>query len=274
MSRGHGLEFGTPSQSHLVEDAGTGRSGRALRITRVPRRFRSMSSSSASSSSSMHDGAVEPDGSGGDEPGEATSEDASVVLDVYDTRPCLRGLSKEDLRSTRLAWLVANNKMSAEIAEGASETDIARAWRRPRAELRRVVHFQSWNQATRRLFQKNRVFRAWQQQQPSEDQSWDAFNDGPWQRIAKQKRRRKTRNHSARNNSDEWARKLLPCETAAIDSTRQQPAARSKHVLLDRMPSRARADPLTSSLSLFETFTRQTDTREVRDRVNGGTREV
>lgn len=217
----------------------------------------------------MHDGAVEPDGSGGDEPCHATSEESSAVRDVYDTRPCLRGLSKEDLRSTRLAWLVANNKMSAEVAEGASETDIARAWRRPQLRNRRVVNFQSWNNATRRLFQKNKVFRAWQQQQPSEDRSWDAFNDGPWQRIAKQKRRRKTRNHS-----DEWARVLLPCETAAIDSTRQQPAARSKHVLLDRMPSRARADPLTSSLSIFETFTRQTDTREVRDRVNGGTREV
>ena len=113
----------------------------------------------------MHDGAVEPDGSGGDEPGEATSEDASAVLDVYDTRPCLRGLSKEDQRSARLAWLVANNKMSAEVAEGASETDIARAWRRPRAELRRVVHFQSWNQATRGFRSKHSALAfeyAWQ----------------------------------------------------------------------------------------------------------------
>ena len=139
----------------------------------------------------MHDGAIESNGSGNDEPGQATSEVSSVVLDVYDTRPCLRGLSKEDQRSARLAWLVANNKMSAEVAEGASETDIARAWRRP--QNRSVVNFQSWNDATRRLFQKNKVFRAWQLQQPSEDRSWDAFNDGPWQRIAKQKRRRKKR---------------------------------------------------------------------------------
>ena len=38
-----------------------------------------------------------------------------------------------------LAWLVANKKMSAEAAAGASEADIARAWRRPqvRVELRR-----------------------------------------------------------------------------------------------------------------------------------------
>jgi hypothetical protein len=56
----------------------------------------------------MHDGAVEIDGSGGDKPGEAPSEDSFAVLDVYDTRPCLRGLSKEDLRSTRLTWLVAS----------------------------------------------------------------------------------------------------------------------------------------------------------------------
>mgnify|MGYP006875093796 CR=1 FL=1 len=94
ISRGHGLEFGTPGQSHLVEDVSAARSGRGLRITRVPRRFRSTSSSSASSSSSMHDGAIESNGSGNDEPGQATSEVSSVVLDVYDTRPCLRGLSK------------------------------------------------------------------------------------------------------------------------------------------------------------------------------------
>jgi hypothetical protein len=107
----------------------------------------------------MHDGAVEIDGSGGDEPGQTTSEDSSAVLDVYDTRPCLRGLSKEDQRSTRLAWLMANNKMSAEVAEGASETDIARAWRRPQVEVRnrRVVNFQSWNDATLALMHQPEV---------------------------------------------------------------------------------------------------------------------
>ena len=80
----------------------------ALRITSVPRRFCSTSSSSSSSSSSKHDGAVESDGSGGDDPDEATFDESFAVRDVYDTRPCLRNVSKEDLRSssTRLAWLV------------------------------------------------------------------------------------------------------------------------------------------------------------------------
>ena len=131
MPRGHSLEFGASAFSSRTWAR---RAPGALRITSVPRRF-----CSTSSSSSKHDGAVESDGSGGDDPDEATFDESFAVRDVYDTRPCLRNVSREDLRSssTRLAWLVANKKMSAEAVAGASEADIARAWHRLRVKLRR-----------------------------------------------------------------------------------------------------------------------------------------
>jgi hypothetical protein len=47
---------------------------------------------------SMHDGAVESDGSGGNDPDEATSDVSIAVLDVNDTRPSGRRCGRRVLR--------------------------------------------------------------------------------------------------------------------------------------------------------------------------------
>ena len=65
----------------------------------------------------------------------------------------------------------------------------------------------------------------------------------------------------ARRHDVEGKGRLLPCETAAIDSSRPLLALRVLP-LLDRMPRRANAAPLTRDLALFETFTRSTEERE------------
>ena len=120
-----------------VEDVGTSSSRRSLRKTKLPRRL-CESLSSSSSSESEHDGAEEFHRSGAGQAEERCEDmDAPVAtLEIFNTRPSLRGLSLEVQRSTRLGWLVANKKLSAEAATCASDQDIERAWRRPRLDKR------------------------------------------------------------------------------------------------------------------------------------------
>ena len=125
-----------------VEDVGTSSSRRSLRKTKLPRRLCESSSSSSSSEDSEHDGAEEFHRSGAGQ-AEERCEDMNApvaTLEIFNTRPSLRGLSIEERRSTRLGWLVANKKLSAEAATCASDQDIERAWRRPqinRIDMRR-----------------------------------------------------------------------------------------------------------------------------------------
>ena len=121
-----------------VEDVGTSSSRRSLRKTKLPRRLCESSSSSSSSEDSEHDGAEEFHRSGAGQ-AEERCEDMNApvaTLEIFNTRPSLRGLSLEVQRSTRLGWLVANKKLSAEAATCASDQDIERAWRRPRLDKR------------------------------------------------------------------------------------------------------------------------------------------
>jgi len=120
-----------------VEDVGTSSSRRSLRKTKLPRRL-CESLSSSSSSESEHDGAEEFHRSGAGQAEERCEDmDAPVAtLEIFNTRPSLRGLSLEEQRSTRLGWLVANKKLSSEAATCASDQDIERAWRRPRLDKR------------------------------------------------------------------------------------------------------------------------------------------
>jgi len=110
--------------------------------------------------------------------------------------------------------------------------------------------------AVRRLLDKSRQFRRWQQRGNAGDASWQDFNaaGGPWQRFAqarRDRRRGRRRNHHALREC-----RLLPCQTAALESSRSRPSLRSKRRLLDRMPCRARTAPLADPLHVFETFTR------------------
>ena len=119
-----------------------------------------------------------------------------------------------------------------------------------RAKTRvRGVHESSWDQF-HRLLKKDRSFRSWQPRAGQEN-SWEVFTakGGPWN--ASKRDRAKGRREIRQDR--------LPCETAAIESTRAMPSARGKQMLLDRMPSRAKSDPLTSQLPIFETFTRNFD---------------
>jgi hypothetical protein len=113
------------------------------------------------------------------------------------------------------------------------------------------VHRSSWDQL-HRLLKKDWSFRIWQPR-AGEDKSWEVFTakGGPWQ--ARERDRARDRREIRQNR--------LPCETAAIESTKALPSARGKQMLLDRMPSRANIVPLTSQLPIFETFTRQASTR-------------
>ena len=134
-----------------------------------------------------------------------------------------------------------------------------------RAKTRvRGVHESSWDQF-HRLLKKDRSFRSWQPRAGQEN-SWEVFTakGGPWN--ASKRDRAKGRREIRQDR--------LPCETAAIESTRAMPSARGKQMLLDRMPSRAKSDPLTSQLPIFETYTRQASTRMIRDNINGGMKEV
>ena len=132
----------------------------------------------------------------------------------------------------------------------------------PKQTRSEVGAFSDWNPGMRRLFRKDAAFRTWQGSSGETDVSWNAFKDGPWQRMnrrgldAKRNPRRIARRHDV-----EGAGRLLPCETAAIDSSRPQLSSRVLP-LLDRMPRRANAAPLTRDLALFETFTRSTQERD------------
>jgi hypothetical protein len=133
------LELRASGKRQRVEDVGPSSSRRSLRQTKLPRRLRESSSSSSSSEDSEHDGAEEFHRSGAGQ-AEERCEDMNApiaTLEIFNTRPSLRGLSIEEQRSTRLGWLVANKKLSAETATCASDQDIERAWRRPRIEMRR-----------------------------------------------------------------------------------------------------------------------------------------
>ena len=125
-----------------------------------------------------------------------------------------------------------------------------------------VGAFSDWSTGVRRLFRKDAAFRTWQGSSGETDVSWTAFKDGPWQRI-NQSRHDAKRNPQriARRHDVEGAGRLLPCETAAIDSSRPLLSSRVLP-LLDRMPRRANAAPLTRDLALFETFTRSTQERD------------
>ena len=139
MPRAQSLEFRAPGKRQRVVDVGTSSSGRSLRKTMLPRRLCNSSSSSSSSEDSEHDGAEEFRNSGAWQ-AEERCEDMnapSAAYDIFSTRPSLRGLSIEEQRSTRLSWLVANKKLSAEAAACASDQDINRAWRPPRIDTRR-----------------------------------------------------------------------------------------------------------------------------------------
>ena len=139
MPRAQGLEFRAPGKRQRVVDVGTSSSGRSLRKTMLPRRLCNSSSSSSSSEDSEHDGAEEYLNSGAGQ-AEERCEDMnapSAAFDIFSTRPSLRGLSIEEQRSTRLGWLVANKKLSAEAATCASDLDVKRAWRPPRIDIRR-----------------------------------------------------------------------------------------------------------------------------------------
>jgi hypothetical protein len=131
------LELRVPGKHQRVEEVGTSSSGRSLRKTMLPRRF--CNSSSSSSEDSEHDGAEEFCKSGAGKV-EKRCEDMnapSADLDIFKTRPSLRGLSIEGQRSTRLGWLVANKILTAEDAICASDQDIERVWRRPDMRQRR-----------------------------------------------------------------------------------------------------------------------------------------
>ncbi len=133
------LELRASGKRQRVEDVGISRSRRSLRQRKLPRRLRESSASSSSSEDSEHDGAEEFHRSGAGQ-AEERREDMNApiaTLEVFNTRPSLRGLSIEEQRSTRLGWLVANKKLSAETATCASDQDIERAWRRPQIEMRR-----------------------------------------------------------------------------------------------------------------------------------------
>ena len=133
------LELRASGKRQRVEDVGTSSFRRSLRRTMLPRRLCESSSSSSSSEDSEHDGAEEFHRSGAGQ-AEERCEDMNApvaTLEIFNTRPSLRGLSIEEQRSTRLGWLVANKKLSAEAATCASDQDIERAWRRPRIDKRR-----------------------------------------------------------------------------------------------------------------------------------------
>ena len=143
MPRAQNLEFGAPGKRQRVVDVGTSSSGRSLRKTMLPRRLCNSSSSSSSSEDSEHDGAEEYRNSGAGQ-AEERFEDMnapSSAFDIFSTRPSLRGLSIEEQRSTRLSWLVANKKLSAEAATCASDQDVERAWRRPDRRNHRAHRF-------------------------------------------------------------------------------------------------------------------------------------
>lgn len=133
------LELRASGKRQRVKDVGTSSSRRSLRKTKLPRRLRESSSSSSSSEDKEHDGAEEFHRSGAGQ-AEERCEDMNApvaTLEIFNTRPSLRGLSIEEQRSTRLGWLVANKKLSAEAATCASDQDIERAWRRPQIDMRR-----------------------------------------------------------------------------------------------------------------------------------------
>ena len=143
MPRAQSLEFQAPGKRQRVVDVGTSSSRRSLRKTMLPRRLCNSSSSSSSSEDSEHDGAEEFCNSGAGQ-AEERFEDMnapSAAIDIFSTRPSLRGLSIEEQRSTRLSWLVANKKLSAEAATCASDQDVERAWRRPDRRNHRAHRF-------------------------------------------------------------------------------------------------------------------------------------
>ena len=116
-------------------------------------------------------------------------------------------------------------------------------------------------------------FYRWQQREQPSDASFEAFTSkgGPWQKLCKAQRNRRYRKAHADGRDRSMRRlpcRLLPCETAAINST--TPMDRSKTLLLDRMPCRAIVEPLTNQASLFETFVRGKEVRHVRDHRDGG----
>lgn len=136
-----------------------------------------------------------------------------------------------------------------------------------------------WNTTTQRLFDKDGVFRRWKRREDERgsDTSWQAFaaKGGAWDKLSRARwnaRHRAKHPRKARNHVFERKQLLNPCETAAIDSSRPEPMARSSLTLLDRMPQRACVQPLVPDLSIFETYTRGFEERTVQDYVHGGTK--
>lgn len=128
-----------------------------------------------------------------------------------------------------------------------------------------------WGSAAALLY-KNKVYRKWRAESPPDEATWEIFTEkrGPWDRRCRARRDR--RRAQGGRDAREWRRRMLPCERAAIDSSRAATrGARSRQVLLDRVPARAAADPLTPSLATFETFTRTVQPREENDHMHGGT---
>ena len=129
-----------------------------------------------------------------------------------------------------------------------------------------------WGSAAALLY-KNKVYRKWRAESPPDEATWEIFTEkrGPWDRRCRARRDR--RRAQGGRDAREWRRRMLPCERAAIDSSRAATrGARSRQVLLDRVPARAAADPLTPSLATFETFTRTVQPREENDHMHGGKR--
>ena len=100
-----------------------------------------------------------------------------------------------------------------------------------------------WGSAAALLY-KNKVYRKWRAESPPDEATWEIFTEkrGPWDRRCRARRDR--RRAQGGRDAREWRRRMLPCERAAIDSSRAATrGARSRQVLLDRVPARAAAKP-------------------------------
>merc|ERR1719389_489117 len=118
----------------------------------------------------------------------------------------------------------------------------------------------------KQLLAKNAAHRRWQRRRGEDgepDTSWDAFTKH-WKKLC-QRRRDTRRSRRPRDHRHQEACKRLPCE-AAVDSSRAAPVARSQLLNLDRMPRRAKAQPLAGPLRVFETFSERKEPQKPRVR--------
>ena len=76
-----------------------------------------------------------------------------------------------------------------------------------------------WGSAAALLY-KNKVYRKWRAESPPDEATWEIFTEkrGPWDRRCRARRDR--RRAQGGRDAREWRRRMLPCERAAIDSSR------------------------------------------------------